>query len=247
MPAASSRRLFGAGAQAEGPGEDEGRRGPKNFALGHDHQREIVDCSMRKLLEPLGLVVPIDVEPAIGHVVAREERLQLVAPLRPAMPDHSNVSGVLRVRLLPVAQQVVDHGVQPLCRWVPRFEQVVVEADVVDRPDRDVGVGIRREQEKLRVGRVPPGLTEHLDARHVRHPLIGGDQSDRSGSQRQLGDGGEGLGSRRRPDDAVVRSVPSTQVAGDRLRHHRVVVDRQDRRLRHGLALRATTPRAKEP
>jgi hypothetical protein len=35
----------------------------------------------------------------------------------------------------PVAEEVVEDRVQPLGRRVPRLEQVVVEADVVDRLD----------------------------------------------------------------------------------------------------------------
>ncbi len=126
-------------------------------------------------------------------MVSRQEGLDLVAPLRPAVPDHPQVSGVPWVLLVPVAQQVVDDGVQPLRRWVPRLEQVVIEADVVDRPDGDIGVGISGEQEELGVGCVTPGLLEHLDARHLRHPLIAGDQSDRSVTQRQLGEYAERL------------------------------------------------------
>ena len=153
--------------------------GPEDLAVVHEYQREIADLGVRESLEPLGLVVPIDVEPPIGHVVSRQEGLDLVAPLRPAVPDYPHVSGVLRMRLLPVAQEVVDDGVQALGRWVPWLEQVVVEADVVDRLDGDVRVGIRSEQEELGVGGVTPCLLEHLDARHLRHPLIGSDQSDR--------------------------------------------------------------------
>ena len=111
--------MLGAGAQAESSGKVERRRGPEGFAVGHEYQREVVDLGVREPLEPLGLVVPIDVEPPIGHVVAREEGLELVAALGPAVPDHLNVSAVLRVRPLPVAQQVVDYGVQALSRWIP--------------------------------------------------------------------------------------------------------------------------------
>ena len=193
---------------------------------------------MRQPPEPLRLVVALEVEPAVGDVVAGEEGLDLVAPLRPAVPDHPHASGVLGVRLLPVAQQVVEDGVQPLLRRVPRLEQVVVEADVVDRLDRDVRVGVRGEQDELGVGCVTPGLLEELDAGHLRHPLIGGDQSDRSVPQRQLGQHAERLGARRRPDDLVLGTVLGSQVAGDRLRHRRIVVDRQDCRFRHGLGLR---------
>ena len=107
-------------------------------------------------LQPLALGVPVDVDPAVGDVVAGEEGLDLVAALRPAVADHPHVPGLLGVRPLPVAEQVVDDGVQPLGRRVPRLEQVVVQTDVVDRLDGDVGVGVGGEQEQLGVRGVLP-------------------------------------------------------------------------------------------
>ena len=102
-----------------------------------------------QLEQPPALLVALDVVPAVGDVVAGEERLQLVGAVRPAVADHLDVVGDLRVAASPVAEQVVDHREQPVLGRVPRLEQVVVEADVVDRGDRDVGVGVRREQQAL--------------------------------------------------------------------------------------------------
>ena len=66
-------------------------------------------------------------------------------------PTTRTSSASSRVLVLPVAQQVVEDRVQPLLGRVPRLEQVVVEPDVVDRLDRDVGVGVGREQHELGV------------------------------------------------------------------------------------------------
>jgi hypothetical protein len=99
------------------------------------------------------------------------------------------------VRPLPVAEQVVDDGVEPFGRWVPRLEQVVVETDVVDRPDGHVGVGVRRQQQQLGVRGVLSRLTEHLGPAHVRHPLVGGDQGDRPQPQGEFRERGQRLGS----------------------------------------------------
>ena len=76
-------------------------------------------------------------------------------------------------------------------------------------------------------------LIEELDAGHLRHPLIGRDQRDRSVAQRELGEHGERLRARRRADDLELGAVPLPQVPGDRLRNRGIVVDRQNRRLRH--------------
>ena len=118
---------------------------------GTSRERQIGRRRVGEVVQPAGLGVALDVIPPVGHVVAGQEYLDVVAAIRPPVPDHPHVVGVVRVGLPPVAEQVVDDGVQPLLRRVPRLEQVVVEADVVDRLDRDVCVGVRREQQVFRV------------------------------------------------------------------------------------------------
>ena len=152
-------------------------------------------------------------------------------------PTTRSPPGSSGVRVAPVAQQVVEDGIQTLFGRIPRFEQVVVETDVVDRPDRDVGVGVRRDQHELGVGRVPARLFEELDAGHSRHPLIGGDQPDLPVPQRELAEHRERFRSRGRPDDLVLGAVLTTEVARDRLRDGGIVVDRQNRRLGHRMRL----------
>jgi len=63
--------------------------------------------------------------------------------------------------------------------------------------------------------------------------LVGRDQRDRSFAQGELRQDGERLGARRDTDDPELGAVLLAQVACDRLRDDRVVVHRQDRRLRH--------------
>ncbi len=82
-----------------------------------------------------------EIEPPIRDVVAPEECLDLVASRRPAMPDHADPA-VIRVGTLHTGEQVVEDGIQLVLRPVPWLHQVVVEVDVVDRPDRDIGVGV---------------------------------------------------------------------------------------------------------
>jgi len=132
-----------------------------------------------KVAQPLGLGVSLDVVPAVGHVVARQEHLDRMAAVGPSMADHSNLRRAFPIGLPPVSEEIVSDGVQPLVRRVPGLEQVVVEADVVDRLDGDVGVRVCSEQQELRVRCVGPRLLEHLDTRHLRHPLVSGDQRHR--------------------------------------------------------------------
>jgi hypothetical protein len=167
------------GAQTERACQIERRRRAERVAVRHEHEREVGRCRLGEVTQPPGLGVALDVVPAVGHVVARQKHLDVVAAVRPPVPDHSHVRRVVPVGLPPVAEQVVDDGVQPLLWRVPRFEQVVIKADVVDRLDGDVCVGVRRKQQELRVLRVSTRLLEHLDTRHLRHPLVHGDQRHR--------------------------------------------------------------------
>ena len=121
-------RLLGLGAQAERARQVEVRRRAQRLAVGHEHEREVVEPGLRELGEPAGLVVPVELEPLVRHVVAGEEGLDLVAALGPPVPDHPHLAGVRRVCRAPVAEQVVDHRVEPLRRRVPGLQQVVVEA-----------------------------------------------------------------------------------------------------------------------
>ena len=50
---------------------------------------------------------------------------------------------------LPVTEKIVEHREESLFRGVPRLHQIVVKLDIVDRPDRDFGVGIGRQQHPL--------------------------------------------------------------------------------------------------
>jgi hypothetical protein len=104
-----------------------------------------------RVAQPPGLGVALDVVPAVGHVVAGQEHLEVVAAVRPPVPDHPHVgvwSG-LACRQSPSRSSTTGYS---RSSGVPRLEQVVVEADVVDRPDGHVGVGVRREQQELRPG-----------------------------------------------------------------------------------------------
>lgn len=76
---------------------------------------------------------------------------------------------------------------------VPGLEQVVVEADVVDRTDGGVGVGVGGEQQLLGGRRLRLGPLEQLDAGHRRHALVGDDQGDGLIAQRQLVQDRQGL------------------------------------------------------
>ena len=126
----------------------------ERVATGDEYERQVGRWGMGEVTQPLGLAIAFDVIPAVGHVIARQEHLDVVAALGPPVADHSDVRRVVRVRLPPVAEQVVDDGVKPFLRRVPRLEQVVVEANVIDGLDGYVCVRVRRQQQELRTRRM---------------------------------------------------------------------------------------------
>jgi len=66
----------------------------------------------------------------------------------------------------PVREQIVDDRVQLLLWGIPRLQQVLVELDLVDRPDCDVSVGVGRQQDALGVGLERERFGEELGACH---------------------------------------------------------------------------------
>ena len=109
----------------------------------------------------------------------------------------------------------------------------MVEADRVDRRDGDLGVGVGREQDPLRVGVDLLDGLEELDAGHARHPLVGEEERHGRSSQLEAVRGVEGGGATVGGHDAVVRAEPAPQVPLHRAEHLRIVVDREDHRLVH--------------
>ena len=101
------------------------------------------------------LVVALEVEPGVRHVVAGEEHLDVVAAVGPQVADDPHAGrccrGGRRARRRAGRR---PPGRAAASGWLPRLEHVVVEPDVVDRLDGDVGVGVGGEQQQLGVGRV---------------------------------------------------------------------------------------------
>jgi hypothetical protein len=149
------------------------------------------------------------------------------------VPHHADAGEPGGVRLLPVGEQVVEHREEPLVGRGPGLHQVVVETDLVDRRDGRVGVRVGGEQHELRVGRRLARPLEELDAGHLRHAVVGQDERHRLIPQGELVEDAERFGTGVGPHDLVVGGVPAAQVARDRLRHRRVVVNGQDDRPRH--------------
>jgi hypothetical protein len=109
----------------------------------------------------------------------------------------------------------------------------MVDADIVDRLDRCVSVGVGGEEKPFRLGENLDRFREELGACHLWHPLIREEQGYGLSALFQLGDGLETLGARTGRYDAVVLCVHRPQVAPYGSEDLRVVVHCQNHRLAH--------------
>ena len=119
------------------------------------------------------------------HLAQRGALADDVAEVELAVQLLVEVPGVLG-QLLDEAL-VLARQVEPLDRvlqdaadllGLPRLGDVAVDLAEVDRLDEDVDVGERGEDDADRVGAELARLAQHLEARHLRHPLVGDDHGD---------------------------------------------------------------------
>ena len=141
-----------------------------------------------------------------------------------------------RMRGAPIAQQVIYHRIEALFRRVPRFEQVIVETDIVDCPDSRFGVGVGRQQNTARPRESLDGLREKFHARHLRHPLIYHEQGDVLAAKLQRLQRIKRLRARFRADHAIVLAVLPAQVTFDGPQDDVVIINRHDYRFGHSFA-----------
>ena len=83
---------------------------------------------------------------------------------------------------------------------IPRLGEVAEDVPLVDRVDDRPDIGIGREQEPRRLRPDGLGLAQELDARHLRHPLVGQDHVGDLARPEIL----ERLGAALEGDDAIV-------------------------------------------
>lgn len=182
------------------------------------------------------LAVTLDVQPARGHAVARQEVAQLVRILGEAMPDDAHAAGLERCTGLPCGQKIFHNREQLLLRGVPRLEQVVVQRDVVDRRDRSLRVGIGGEQHALGVRNDLARLHEVRRARHPRHTLVCDQHRHLVAARAQLAQQVQRLSPGRGSQYPEALAEAAPQIARHGGEHRRLVIDRDDRRtaLRRG-------------
>jgi hypothetical protein len=210
--------------------ELEDGRAPEHRAVLQQRDRQLTGGYAGDRQQLARLAVALDVQPAGGNAVAREEVAQVMGVLGEAMPDDPHAAGLECRPRLPRRQQVLDDGKELLLGRVPGLEQVVVERHVVDGRDRGLGIGVGRQQHPLGVGHDLARLDEVVRARHAGHALVGDQQGDVVAARAQLAQEVQRLGARRRAQHAVALAKAAPQVARDRRQHRRLVVDGEDRR-----------------
>ncbi len=111
---------------------------------------------------------------------------------------------------LPVVEEVLERGVQPLLGRVPRLLQVVVDLRLVDRGDGRVRVRVGGEQRALGLRVEAARAVEQLHAGHARHALVGEHERDRLAARGELPEQLLRLRPRRCAVDAVVGAEPGS-------------------------------------
>ena len=109
----------------------------------------------------------------------------------------------------------------------------MIEIHLVDSLNSGFGVRVGGQQHPLRIGKQRPCSSKELCALHVWHALVGEEECDRVSPAFELLGRFEGLRPRRGTDDPVVGRVFSSKVSPHCREDLRVVVDGQNRRLRH--------------
>ena len=110
---------------------------------------------------------------------------------------------------------------------IPRFQEKVVDAGVIDGADRGVGIGIRGEQCPLRPGEYPHSFLQEFDPVHARHALVGKEQSHVVITHLQLLQEVKCAFRRIASDDTISSAVLRTKIALYRPQNIGVVIHTQ--------------------
>ena len=208
--------LLGAGAEADPLGDLDVGRLRQGRAVGEDDHRQASAggaLAAHRLDQTAALLVGLDVEPAVGDLVARQELADLVGTGRPAVADDTDPLERRPEGGQPVVEQVGEDRVELLLRRVPRLHQVLVEADRVDRPDGDLGVRVGGQEDPLYVREELDRLGQKVDAGHAGHALVHDQEGDRFAAEGDLAERLESGGARVGGQDTIVAAVLPPEIA----------------------------------
>ena len=110
---------------------------------------------------------------------------------------------------------------------VPRLQEKIVDAGLIDGADGGVGIGVGSEQCPLRAGKDSHGLLQEFDSIHARHALVGKQQSHAVVAHLQLFQQIERALGRIASYDPVFSAVLRAKIALDRPQNIGVVIHAQ--------------------
>ena len=168
------------------------RRCDERFAVGGDEHGKLAAVRPGRGEQPLPLVA-VRGEPAVRHLVARQEVPQFPRRRRPAVPDQLGFLDRFAVFALPGGHQLIDDRVELLLGRVPGLEQVVVQVHDVDRVDRGAVVRVRGQQHPPGVGVDVHRPLKEIDAGQAGHPVVRDDDRDLVAAQLHLLERVQGL------------------------------------------------------
>ena len=166
-----------------------------------------------------------DIDPLIGNTIARQEIAKFIGLGRPARSQNPDALEHGPIRSSPVIEQIIQLGIEMLARRIPRFQEEIIDARLIDRSNRSISVGIRSEQGPFGFGKNVHRFLQKRDAVHVRHALIGHQQGHAVVAQLQLLQKRKRAFGRIAANDAELRAIFGAQVAFDRTEYVGVVVN----------------------
>lgn len=120
-------------------------------AIGKQHHRQSPQAAGERGHQLPCRRILIDVNPLIGHTIARQELLHRVTLRRPPCTGDPDPVVGEAYACRPLGQQVVEDGIQVLIGRIPGLQQVMIEPDFIDADNRRLGVGVGGEQDFSRI------------------------------------------------------------------------------------------------
>jgi hypothetical protein len=127
---------------------------------------------------------------------------------------------------LPVFEQVVEDWIEVLFGRIPRFEEIMMNARLINGLNGGVRVGVCSEQNAFRFRINVDGPADEIHAAHFRHALIGEKKSHGIMAAFQRFQRADRCGARIGSHDPVAVRVALAQVAFDGAEHFRIIVKR---------------------
>ena len=138
--------LSGLNAEADAAGEHFQVRVDERRAVGKDQHGKFRGIELAILEKFGGFRAGGDVEPAVGHVIAREKVAHAEVGERPARADDAQALEDRHVARLPILEQIVEDGIELFFRRIPGLVEVIVDARGIDGANGRLGVGIGGEE-----------------------------------------------------------------------------------------------------